>query len=155
MTTEVPVRIADRLEIDDLLTRYTVAIDTKDWDLLATCFTPDAHIDYRASGGAEGTYPDVAAWLAETLAAFPMTQHFCTNRTVTLSADAATVRSYFYNPMGFPDADGQKLMFIGGYYNDRMVRTSDGWRIAERVEEMAWIDTRPATSPAPSPRVAL
>ena len=49
MTTEVPVRIADRLEIDDLLTRYTVAIDTKDWDLLATCFTPDAHIDYRAS----------------------------------------------------------------------------------------------------------
>ncbi|MDQ3145604.1 MAG: nuclear transport factor 2 family protein, partial [Actinomycetota bacterium] len=36
--------LADRLEIDDLLTRYAVAIDTKDWGLLATCFTPDARI---------------------------------------------------------------------------------------------------------------
>jgi 3-phenylpropionate/cinnamic acid dioxygenase small subunit len=149
------MNIEDRLEIDDLLTRYTVAIDNKDWDLLATCFTPDAHIDYRSSGGAEGKYPEVAAWLAETLAAFPMTQHFCTNRRVTLAADTATARSYFYNPMGFPDTDGQKLMFVGGYYNDRMVRTPDGWRIAERIEEMAWMDTRPATSPAPSPRISL
>jgi 3-phenylpropionate/cinnamic acid dioxygenase small subunit len=149
------MNVEDRLEIDDLLTRYTVAIDNKDWDLLATCFTPDAHIDYSASGGTEGKYPEVAAWLGETLAAFPMTQHFCTNRTVTLAADTATVRSYFYNPMGFPDAEGQKLMFVGGYYNDRIVRTADGWRIAERIEEMAWMDTRPASSPAPSPRISL
>jgi hypothetical protein len=147
--------LADRLEIDDLLTRYTVAVDTKDWDLLATCFTPDAHIDYRASGGTEGSYPEVAAWLAEILAAFPMTQHFCTNRMVTIDGDTATARSYFYNPMGMPDADGQKLMFVGGYYNDHLVRTPDGWRIRERIEEMAWMDTRPASSPASSPRISL
>jgi 3-phenylpropionate/cinnamic acid dioxygenase small subunit len=141
-------QLADRLEVDDLLTRYTVCIDTKDWDRLATVFTPDASIDYTASGGTKGTFADVAAWLAVTLAGFPMTQHFCTNRTVTLDGDRGTARSYFYNPMGMPDGDKQSLFFVGGYYNDDLVRTADGWRIAQRVEEMAWMDTRKVSSPA-------
>ena len=46
--------IADRLEIDQLLVRYVDAIDAKDWDLLDTVFTPDAHLDYSSSGGPEG-----------------------------------------------------------------------------------------------------
>ncbi|MBA3303792.1 MAG: nuclear transport factor 2 family protein [Acidimicrobiia bacterium] len=136
--------LADRLEIDDLLTRYAVAIDTKDWGLLATCFTPDARIDYSSVGGAKGSYPEVAKWLEETLALFPMTQHFVNNRHVTLDGDAATGRSYFYNPMGSPDGKGGlKLFFVGGYYNDVFSRTADGWRIVERVEENAWFDRFP------------
>ena len=43
--------ISDRLEIADVLTRYTRAIDTGDWDKLDTVFTPDAEIDYTESGG--------------------------------------------------------------------------------------------------------
>jgi 3-phenylpropionate/cinnamic acid dioxygenase small subunit len=141
-----PDEVADRLEIDDLLTRYAVAIDTKDWGLLATCFTPDAHVDYSAVGGAKGAYPEVAAWLAETLAMFPMTQHFVTNRYVRLDGDVATGRSYFYNPMGSPDGDGGlSLFFVGGYYNDVFRRTGDGWRIVERVEENAWFDRVPGS----------
>ena len=38
--------ISDRLEIDDLLTRYATGVDRKDWDLWETCFTSDAFIDY-------------------------------------------------------------------------------------------------------------
>ena len=70
--------ISDRIQIDDLLTRYTVAIDTKDWNLLDTCFTPDALVDYTTSGGVKGPYPKVRAWLEKALAAFPVTQHFIT-----------------------------------------------------------------------------
>jgi hypothetical protein len=139
--------MVDRFDIDDLLTRYTVAIDTKDWDLLGTVYTPDAYIDYSASGGAKGRYPEVAAWLAKILALFPMTQHFCTNRVITLEGDTATGRAYFYNPMGSPDGKGGlTLFYVGGYYNDRFVRTADGWRIAERIEEMAFMDGQ---TPAP------
>ena len=46
--------ISDRLEITDVLTRYTRAIDTGDWDRLDTVFTPDAEIDYTESGGIAG-----------------------------------------------------------------------------------------------------
>ena len=47
----------DRFAIEDLLQRYTTAIDDKDWDLLDTVFAPDAVLDYTTSGGPKGSYP--------------------------------------------------------------------------------------------------
>ena len=44
--------ISDRIEIQDLLSRYTDAIDRRDWDALDGVFTPDAFIDYTSVGGA-------------------------------------------------------------------------------------------------------
>ena len=38
--------LSDRLEINDLLIRYTRAIDTRDFELLDSCFLPDAAVDY-------------------------------------------------------------------------------------------------------------
>jgi 3-phenylpropionate/cinnamic acid dioxygenase small subunit len=131
--------LADRLEIDDLLTRYATAVDNKDWDLFRTCFTPDAFIDYTAAGGIKGKLPEVATWLSEVLPAFPMTQHIVTNRDVVVDGDKATSRSCFFNPMGLaPGKEEMQLFFDGGYYNDKLVRTADGWRIAERIEETAY-----------------
>jgi 3-phenylpropionate/cinnamic acid dioxygenase small subunit len=129
-------QIADRIEIDDLLTRYATALDAKDWELFSTCFTPDAFIDYTAAGGIKGTLAEVRQWLAEVMAGFPMTQHLVTNRDVRVEGDSATCRSCLFNPMGLPDGDhGLVVFFDGGYYRDKMVRTAEGWRIAERIEQ--------------------
>jgi 3-phenylpropionate/cinnamic acid dioxygenase small subunit len=129
-------QIADRIEIDDLLTRYATALDAKDWDLWSSCFTADAHVDYTAAGGPQGPVAEVRRWLEEVMARFPMTQHLAVNRAVQLDGDRATARSCLLNPMGLPDAEKRLLLFFdGGYYRDRLVRTDDGWRIAERVEE--------------------
>lgn len=130
--------LLDRQEIDDLLIRYATAVDTKDWDLYETCFTPDAFIDYESAGGIKGKLPEVRAWLEKTLVMFPMTQHVVCNRSVDLDGDAATARSVFYNPMGLPQEDSQILFFDGGYYNDKLIRTPDGWRISERIEESSY-----------------
>ncbi len=131
--------IADRLEIDDLLTRYATAVDTKDWELYASCFVPDATIDYTSSGGIKGALPEVKAWLAQIMPTFPMSQHIVTNKVITVTGDTATCRSYLFNPMALPEeVEGMILFFEGGYYNDKLVRTPNGWRIAERVEESAY-----------------
>jgi hypothetical protein len=127
-------QIADRIEIDDLLTRYATALDDKDWEQWAACFTADAHIDYTAAGGIKGTLAEVKAWLSQVMAGFPMTQHLVTNKAVQIDGDRATCRSALLNPMGVPDGDGMMLWIEGGYYHDRLVRTADGWRIAERIE---------------------
>jgi 3-phenylpropionate/cinnamic acid dioxygenase small subunit len=133
--------ISDRLEIDDLLSRYTFAIDNKDFDALDAVFTPDATIDYTTSGGIKGRYPEVKAWLAKALSMFPMTQHLLGNKRVTIDGDAATSRTHFFNPMGAPkEGGGLQLFYVGGYYQDRLLRTADGWRIADRFEETAWMD---------------
>ena len=144
--------ISDRIRINELLTRYTVAIDTKDWALLDTCFTPDAHVDYTSSGGTKGPYPEVRVWLEKALAAFPMTQHFISNTTVAIEGDRAKSRTYVINPMGFPKEDGGLHIFtVGAYYNDELVFTDEGWRIAERIEEQAYLDgTLPEALQIPS-----
>lgn len=132
--------IRDRAAIQDLLIRYAAAIDSEEWELLDSVFLPDAEIDYTTSGGIKGRYPEVRAWLEKVLPSFEVKQHLLANTTLQLEGDRATSRTYFYNPMGAPGPDGAvQLFFVGGYYNDELVRTSEGWRIARRFEEQAWL----------------
>jgi 3-phenylpropionate/cinnamic acid dioxygenase small subunit len=138
MGTMTLQQIADRIEIDDLLTRYATAVDNKDWELYATCFTPDAFIDYTSAGGVKGAMPEVKKWLAEVMPMFPMTQHIIVNKIVVIDGDRATARSAVFNPMGLPDSNGLLLFFEGAYYNDKLVRTPDGWRISERIEATSY-----------------
>lgn len=134
-----PQQVADRLAIDDLLTRYTMAIDSGDWDQLDTVFTPEAVIDYTSAGGVRGTRDEIKAWLAKALAAFPVRQHLIANKQVVIDGDTATVRAYFYNPMMMALGDGPPQPVPGGgYYNHRLVRTTEGWRSVELVEEEVW-----------------
>lgn len=134
-----PQGVADRIAIDDLLTRYALAIDGGDWDQLDTVFTPDAVIDYTSAGGVRGRRDEIKAWLAEALAAFPVRQHMIGNKRVDIDGDTATVRAYFFNPMmlTLPDGSGHSTPG-GGYYNHRLVRTPEGWRSVELIEEEVW-----------------
>ena len=136
-------KLANRIEIDDLLTRYATAVDSKNWDLYRSCFTEDAFIDYESAGGIKGKLPEVAAWIEKTLAMFPMTQHVVCNREIEIDGESASARSIFYNPMGLPDGeDSQKLWFEGGYYNDKLIKTPDGWKIRERIEDSSYSTMR-------------
>ncbi|MFL6089339.1 MAG: nuclear transport factor 2 family protein [Aeromicrobium sp.] len=135
--------ISDRIEIDDLITTYTRAVDTLDWDRFDTVFTPDATIDYTASGGLKGTRDEVRDWLAATLPMFSNMQHYVAQKEVRIDGDTADVRVYLMNPMQIEQPDGSKWhMDVGGYYLHKLVRTPDGWRSRELVEELAW-DRKP------------
>ena len=145
--------ISDRIEIDDLLTRYATGVDRRDWGLLETCFTPDAYIDYTAFGGTEGHVKEVRAWLEKTFEMFGRSQHLVTNREVVIDGDTASARSGFYNPMHLPREGKADFLFIdGGYYVDELVRTDDGWKIALRREEFSYSTrTMQLLEPRPAP----
>lgn len=134
-------QISDRLEIEEVLIRYTRAIDTGDWDALDTVFTPDAAIDYTQTGGIAGGYPTVKAWLAENLPLFPRRMHTLGQVEIRTAPDAdeADVAAYFTNPMVLVQPDGSELLWeFGGIYHHRMVRTPEGWRSRELLEELVW-----------------
>jgi SnoaL-like domain len=138
-------QISDRLEIEEVLIRYTRAIDTGEWDALDTVFTPDAAIDYTQTGGIADSYPKVKAWLAENLPMFPRRMHMLGQVEIRMepgadeAPDEAGVAAYFSNPMIFAQQDGSELLWeFGGIYHHRMVRTPDGWRSRELVEELLW-----------------
>ncbi|KAA1395684.1 nuclear transport factor 2 family protein [Aeromicrobium ginsengisoli] len=132
--------MSDRIEITDVLIRYTRAIDTFDWDRLDTVFVPDARIDYTESGGIDGAYPQVKPWLAEVLPAFfRKLMHTLGQVAVDLQGDEARVTAYFHNPMTMDDgAGGEKVVELGGLYHHTMIRTPDGWRSRELREEVVW-----------------
>jgi SnoaL-like domain len=129
--------ISDRLEIQQLLIDYSTAIDGKRFDDLDAVFTPDAYIDYRVSGGVDGEFPAVKAWLKEVLPNFPSYYHMVGNVDVRLSGDTATSRAICFNPMVMGGEAGQ-IYFVGIWYVDEFVRTADGWRMSRRVEEKAF-----------------
>jgi hypothetical protein len=131
--------LSDRLEITDLLTRYTRAIDQGAWDDLDDVFTDDAQIDYTATGGIAAGYPEVKEWLARTLPMFARRQHVLGQVEVRLDGETAAATAYFLNPLVFAQEDGSEQVWeFGGYYHHRLVRTPDGWRSGRLVEELVW-----------------
>jgi hypothetical protein len=133
--------IADRIAIHDLLNRYSTAIDSKDFDLLDEVFTPDGIGDYTASGGIRGSLAEIKPWLAAALGIFAVVQHLISNVRVELRGDEATSTCYLFNPLGWERSDGGvEMMYCGGLYHDRLVRTPAGWRIRERVIQTLYLD---------------
>ena len=133
--------VSDRIEIDDLLIRYAKAIDTQDYELLDTCFLPDADVDYVSSGGIAGKYPEVRIWLEKALSIFSVTLHSLSNSEIELDGDRARGRTLVTNPMCIRDDAGKQSIFtVYAYYEDELVRTPEGWRIAKRFERQALLD---------------
>lgn len=134
--------LSDRAEINDVLHRYTVAVDTGEWDRLDQVFTPDAQIDYSESGGTVGAFPEVKAWLAENLPAFSAKRMHTLGQVVISFAntrDEARVTAYFHNPMLIADGNGgERLVEVGGLYHHTMTRTSEGWRSRRLHEQLVW-----------------
>jgi len=135
--------ISDRIEIQDLLARYTDAIDRRDWDALDRIFTDDALIDYTAMGGARGGLVEIKHFLAEALPMFETFQHLVGSSVVDIDGDEATARTICHNPMVLRGGKDPHLLVCGLWYQDSLVRTPDGWRISERVEESAYMKEEP------------
>ncbi|MGZ4143780.1 MAG: nuclear transport factor 2 family protein [Actinomycetota bacterium] len=126
---------ADRHAIEGLLDLYATIIDAREWERLPEVFLADAVLDYSASGAEPGPLHTVAAWIEKGLGLFAASQHLITNKSVELAGDRASSRALFFNPLVRPDGT---VMFVGGAYNDRWLRTPLGWRIVERVQETTW-----------------
>jgi hypothetical protein len=127
-----------RIGIDDLLTRYATAIDGRDWELLDTVFTSDAHLDYRSAGGVAGDYREVRQWLAKVLPIFDVMQHHVLNRVVRVVGDDVRATSNFFNVNVLPVEGAPWIFKVGGRYHDTLVLDGETWRISERIEETLW-----------------
>lgn len=134
----------DIIAIQQLLAAYVFAIDEGDYDALDAVFVPGATVDYRAAGGAAGTWPTMKAWLKGALAPFPLTQHLLGLPLIRLDGDRASARTMLFNPMRLARPQDEELFFVGCTYVDDLIRTARGWRIAKRVETDFWAKGAPA-----------
>jgi len=127
------VDVGDRLAISDVLIRYATALDGRDWELLASCFTDDATLDYDTSGtyGRDAFVEHCRAGLARMKA----TQHCVTNHVISTDGDRAHSTSYV---IAQHVRENDVTFTLGGTYSDDLVRAGTEWRIASRRFVTSW-----------------
>jgi 3-phenylpropionate/cinnamic acid dioxygenase small subunit len=129
-------RLADRQEIADLCARYATALDTKDWALLESCFA-SAPAFVHPGGRLDG-FPAILQRTATALTPLTVTQHLLGNIVTEVDGDTARSFCYFQAQHVRAGTPGGETYIIAGSYADRLVRTADGWKIAERVQTYLW-----------------
>lgn len=138
--------VADRFEIEALRGEFTDAGMTHDYDRFASLFTQDGalrmpNVDAEFVGRAEIRAGVESA--QDRLEYFVQTVH---PGTIQLAGDTAVGRAYVAELGRF--RDGRSGLNYG-VYHDRYQRTPDGWKFAERVYEVRYIDTTPLAGSAP------
>jgi 3-phenylpropionate/cinnamic acid dioxygenase small subunit len=127
------IRPEVRRDVSDLLVRYATGIDTRDWHLLRSCFTNDCEADYGAVGQWQSG-DEITAWMQATHEPLGHTLHRITN--VALAADGERVKARSYVDaliLGPGDVGGARA---AGFYEDVIVETGEGWKIARRKYTM-------------------
>lgn len=128
--------MADRQEVAEVCIRYAFALDTKDWQLLESCFA--ASPVFLHPGGRLDGFPDILERTKAALGPLTATQHLLGNILVQVSGDRATSSCYFHAQHVRTETPGGDLYIIAGRYDDTLLRTPDGWRIAERRQTYLW-----------------
>jgi hypothetical protein len=135
---------ADKEQIVEVLVRYATGIDSKDWPLLRTCWTEDVDADYGEVGRFAGAdaITDLMKQLHDTMGP---TYHRLTNFAVTVEGERATARSYVHAVLQAVPHDAASWVEALGHYDDELIRTADGWRIARRATSIARVSAGAAS----------
>lgn len=116
----------DHEQIRQLKYRYLRTLDLKRWDELAGCFVPEATGDY--AGLAFGSRDALVAFMRENLGPDLISMHHAHHPEITVQGDEATGIWYLEDRVIVP---AHHFVLEGAaFYNDRYVRTPQGWRIA-------------------------
>ena len=136
--------ISDRIAINNLLIDYCTAVDSMNFDEFDNLFTDDCFIDYTCFGGPKGGLEEIKNFLKESMPQFPNVQHMIANCRIWLDGNTAKARTICHNPMEIPTDDNKsQVAFFGLWYIDQLVKTNEGWRIKERIEEKSFVHNFP------------
>jgi ketosteroid isomerase-like protein len=146
MTTTDFQAIADRFEIEALRGEFSDASMGLDLDRFASLFTQDGawrmpHIDEDLV-----TRDEIRAGVERLR---PLWDYFVQSvhqGTIELDGDTASGRSYVSEFGRFRDGSSTLNYSV---YHDRYERTPDGWKFAERVYEVRYVDSSPLTGAPP------
>ena len=139
--------IADRVEIEALRGESIDAQMMDDYDRFAALFTPDGVWRVPAVNAEFAGREEIRAGikrLKEELWDFLVQATH--PGTIQLDGDTASGRAYVLSFGRFRDG-GSHLNY--SVYHDRYQRTPDGWKFAERVDEVRYLDTSPLAGSAP------
>lgn len=143
--------IADRVEIEALRGEFTDAGMMADYDRLASLFTQDGVWKIPGVPVEFTSRDDIRAGVERLRGFWEFFVQTVHPGKVELDGDTAVGRSYVAEFGRLKDGSSHSNYAI---YHDRYRRTQDGWRFAERVYEVRYLDSTPLPGTAPAVPVA-
>jgi ketosteroid isomerase-like protein len=141
--------IAGRAGIGALRGEFTGAVMMRDYDRCASLFTPGGALRMPNVPADLAGREEIRAW-GERVPAFVdylvQTTH---PGTIQIDGDTASGRAYLCEFIRLRDGRSELNYAI---CHDRYQRTSDGWKFAERVYEVRYLDHSPLAGAVPRAR---
>jgi ketosteroid isomerase-like protein len=137
--------IADRVEIEALRGEFTDAVMMRDYDRVASLFTPDGALRMPYVPVELAGQEEIRAWGERVPALVDYLVQTTHQGTIRLGGDTASGRAYIQELIRLRDGTSHLNYAI---YHDRYQRTSDGWKFTERVFEVRYLDTTPLAGSA-------
>jgi SnoaL-like domain len=128
--------------ITEVLHRYCRGIDRRDWELLRSCYHPDAYDDHAVyRGERDGLLEFMREFVTARCSA---TKHSVSNILITVAGDTARAESYIHAwhrmlpESGAEDAPPQELS-VSARNVDALERRNGEWRFARRLLVLDWL----------------
>jgi len=124
--------LVDKADISDVLYRYGSGLDARDWGLWRSAFCERATIDLSSFNGVEPVELPIDSHIRGaqgTFAGFDTTQHMITNHRHWIDGGDARVVAHMRAEHWATGVRGGDRFTMFGYYDNRVRRTSDGWRL--------------------------
>ncbi len=122
----------DEAQIRNVHLRYCRGVDRMDWDLVRSCYHPDATDEHGSYNGGIDGFID---WVSVGMTKFESTMHFTGNQLVEVAGDQAWAAHYAIVIHRRAASGGQPAadLIVNVRYVDKLERRDGEWRIAKRV----------------------
>ena len=160
--SEIEARIRRLEDIDAIKTlraKFCYAMDTVNWEEVASMFTEDAVAEMGTYGRCEGR-DEIAKFARETLpASLSFVLHMLHNPVIEVDGDKATGEWYFEAPLTYsPPIDTlntigpltHRAMWAAGKFEDEYIKIGGEWKFKKFASKMyyetpydeGWVKTR-------------
>jgi 3-phenylpropionate/cinnamic acid dioxygenase small subunit len=137
------VTLEERSAAVDLQCRWADAVDRRDWDAVAACYTADASFELPRTGG-HGDRSAMLLAVRSVIERLDVTQHHLSNHLVDRTTDGLVARCSVLAQHVRSALSPDSVYTFGGRYTDVLVDSADGLLICNRRLEVVWSTGNPA-----------
>lgn len=139
--------LLEKESIRNTISSYFYYLDSRKFDLLKKCFTPDAKGEYDVSKKILINREDIIDAL-RVITRFKYSHHLIGSMMIEIEKDLAKTDTYAIAYLfSGNNKRGNRIIVRGLKYIDKLIKTDEGWQIVHRIHIPLWQSEMVATEP--------
>ena len=129
--------LLDKANIREVTARYFFCLDSRDWEKLRSCFTPDASFERKALSQIRTGIVEIIKG-AKQVEVYSATCHMMSSQSIDINNNHATTDTFATTTCVVGPIERGRILIRGLRYIDKFLRTLEGWRIQYRTHIPIW-----------------